>query len=120
MLQETTLHKMKEYSMMLHNVPSIQQQIDLSLMSVLAGAVEEIVLYEDEVVCVKGEDVGKLFLLQSGFCTVVDCDEEKEQEAEAKKGLMKGDWVGEKQLIEDIAATRKGSQKVFICGSEEL
>lgn len=106
MLQETTLHKMKEYSMMLHNVPSIQQQIDLSLMSVLAGAVEEIVLYEDEVVCVKGEDVGKLFLLQSGFCTVVDCDEEKEQEAEAKKGLMKGDWVGEKQLIEDIAATR--------------
>lgn len=101
MLQETTQHKMKEHTMMLHNVPAVRDAIDLALMSVLAGSVEEIVLYQDEVVCVKGEDAGKLFILQSGFLSVVESDEE-----EGKKGLLKGDWVGEKQLLENIAATR--------------
>lgn len=102
MLQETTQHKMKEHTMMLHNVPGIRSVIDMALMAVLAGSVEETVLYEGELVCAKGEDTGKLFVIQSGFCSIIDSD----GDYEGKTGLMKGDWVGEKQLIEDIAADR--------------
>jgi len=101
-LQSTAVLKAKEHSMMLHQVPVIRDQVDLALLSVLAGALEETVLEKEEVLCVRGEDEGILFLITSGFCSVTDADPEDE----GKKGLMKGDWIGEKQLSENVPATR--------------
>ncbi|CAE7574312.1 Prkg1, partial [Symbiodinium pilosum] len=102
MLQSTAVLKAKEHSMMLHQVPVIREQVDLALLSVLAGALEETVLDKDEFLCVRGEDEGMLFLIVSGFCTVTDHDEDDE----GKTGLLKGDWVGEKQLADMVPATR--------------
>ncbi|CAE7030723.1 Prkg1 [Symbiodinium natans] len=104
MLQSTAVLKAKEYSMMLHQVPLIREQVDLALLSVLAGALEETVLDKDEFLCVRGEDEGMLFLIASGFCSVIDAD--PDDQSHVKKGLLKGDWIGEMQLSEMAPATR--------------
>jgi len=102
MLQRTAVMKAKEYSMMLHQVPIIRDKVDLALLSVLAGALEETTLYKDDIVCARGEDAGILFLVQSGFCQVTEADDADE----GKKGLLKGDWFGEQQLFEMAPASR--------------
>jgi len=95
--QISARRKLIEYSRVLQRVPVLQSHVDSSQFEMLASVVEETVFMEGDMVCIKGQDCGTLFLVFEGECTY-------EQNGETKT-LHKGDWMGEEQLLENVPAT---------------
>jgi len=83
---------------MLKAIPALKACVDDSLFMTLASVMEENVFDEGDDVCVSGEDQGILFVIYEGTCKLQDEDDDS-------KELAKGDWIGDKQLIENIDAT---------------
>lgn len=98
-----------EYAGMLSKIPYMNSLIDPDRMDIVAGVVEEISLMETEELCIEGEDKGFLFLIYYGQC-------EATQDGEFKRFLNKGDWVGEEQLKDTIAAT----ETVKVCSESAI
>jgi CRP-like cAMP-binding protein len=110
--------KLQEHANLLERVPTLGQCIDASLFGQFASILEEVCLLEEDNVCVQGEDKGTLFLIYDGEVVL-------ENGPEAGRVLKKGDWLGEQQLDEDLAAActatvRTASATVLMVGQESF
>lgn len=97
----TFQQRLKEYSEMLATIPTITQVFDPSNLDVLADVIEEVTVYEGEHLCEKGVDEGLLFIIFSGECEVID---DSGEEKTVLRTLVKGDWIGEQQVVKGTCA----------------
>eukprot|EP00927_Polykrikos_kofoidii_P066541 TRINITY_DN62120_c0_g1_i1.p1 TRINITY_DN62120_c0_g1~~TRINITY_DN62120_c0_g1_i1.p1 ORF type:complete len:1083 (-),score=208.61 TRINITY_DN62120_c0_g1_i1:66-3158(-) len=84
---------------LLKNIPSLVETVDAEKFQILADAMEEQSFIKGDNVCLEGEGHSTLFLVFEGDCTVTDIKTEKETM------LRAGEWIGDKQLLEELPAT---------------
>lgn len=90
-------HRIAEYSDLLVKIPCLRSACGENHIDMIAGVVEEISFLEGDSVCVEGEDNGLLFLIYAGECNMM-------KDGRLAGTLGRGDWIGEAQLMSDIAA----------------
>mmetsp|Transcript_138404 Transcript_138404/g.254614 ORF Transcript_138404/g.254614 Transcript_138404/m.254614 type:complete len:1021 (-) Transcript_138404:135-3197(-) len=88
--------RLTEFANLLRLVPALASSIDASHFELLAGVVEETVFVHRDEICVEGEDDGVLFMMYDGEARVIGTETH----------IKKGDFVGERQLIDQISADK--------------
>lgn len=89
--------RIEKYLRLMENIPCFESIRQEGKVHMLAGALEECFFLEGEDVCVQGEDRGLFFIIYEGECEVL-------RDGERVRMMQKGDWLGEQQVMSNIAA----------------
>jgi CRP-like cAMP-binding protein len=89
--------RLSQYMELMEGITCLQSMVDKSNYDLVAELLDEVFATEGEELCTLGEDPGFLFIIFEGVCEA--CSENG-----TKLTLKRGDWIGEKQLVENIPA----------------
>lgn len=102
MTQQSAAKVLKEFCHIMSKIPFIAQNVDASLLHILAGMLEETTYFKGDTICLEGEDEGILYIIYEGECNYLT----PESEATSEQSIQKGNWIGEEQLLNNTAHTR--------------
>jgi CRP-like cAMP-binding protein len=89
--------RISAYTKLIENIPFLDRMVDKGHHDMIAGILEEIFVAQTEDICTIGEDAGFLFIIYEGECEAHKADG-------SARTLQAGDWIGERQLEQNIPA----------------